>query len=502
MTDQDEAQPQDAAKRETLAMPSLQQAPSCSDLGSGSSGYRRVAIGRVAQQPATELSTSAGSQRRSLMLFLLVADLAALGLSLSLGQYWTAAGPIAGPIAALLLLACPLFALSVMGAYRWSSVAHVSHLPAIGATALGGALSGLVLHKLVLASEGSTGMAVVTLRSAAWVLAFAAWAMASRALARRFIRARESGWAVVALGDADDLVQIGETLKRARLDDRLETIDLADTNAAHRLDELIAERVHCIVLPVGRPAINVALRLALVHARLAGIRVLSLPDLIEELDERVPIAAVDTWWMLELELLPTAGAGPYLVIKRTIDLLIASTALLALLPVMAATALAVRLTSSGPALFTQTRDGLHRKPFTIYKFRTMRTDAEAGGARWASRDDPRVTPIGAFLRKSRLDELPQLWNVIRGDMTLVGPRPERPEFNSMLADSIPWYDLRHLAKPGLTGWAQVRYPYGASVADAIAKLEFDVYYLKHASPGFDLRVLLRTVSVVLGLRGR
>ena len=487
-------------QRETRALPSLSQAPP-GNLG-GTSSYRRVAIGRVSRQEVAETGSDARELRHTLALVLLFADLSALGLSLLLGRYWSEAGPFAGPLAALVLVGCPLLGLCVLGGYRWGSVAYGNNLFSIAVASLGGALVGLVAHKLVLAAYGTTGIAVVTPRSMAWVLGFTAWAVLTRSIAGRLIRRWEAGWAVIAVGDEADRATVAQTLTRSRLADHLATIDPTATDAAYQLDALIAKRVRCVVLPSARTDIDVALRLALVHARLAGVRVLRLPDLVEELEERVPIGAVDTWWMLDIEQLPAAGSGTYLAMKRALDLLLSVPALILLLPVMALTALAVRLTSAGPAFFTQTRDGLHRTAFTIYKFRTMRVDAEAGGARWASTNDPRVTPIGAFLRKSRLDELPQLWNVIRGDMTLVGPRPERPEFNRMLADRIPWYDLRHITKPGLSGWAQVRYPYGASVEDAIAKLEFDVYYVKHASLGFDLRIIARTAAVVLGLRGR
>jgi lipopolysaccharide/colanic/teichoic acid biosynthesis glycosyltransferase len=206
--------------------------------------------------------------------------------------------------------------------------------------------------------------------------------------------------------------------------------------------------------------------------------------------------------MLEQGSLNPGRSAFYTGLKRVLDLTAASVGLLVCSPLMLGTALAVKLTSRGPIFFTQLREGRYKQPFRIVKFRTMRTDAEQAGAQWATKNDPRVTPIGAFLRKSRLDELPQFWNVLVGDMSLVGPRPERPEFNQMLVERIPWYDLRHLAKPGLTGWAQVCYPYGASVEDAIAKLEYEVYWMKKASLRFDLRIILRTIAVVVGLRGR
>ncbi len=137
----------------------------------------------------------------------------------------------------------------------------------------------------------------------------------------------------------------------------------------------------------------------------------------------------------------------------------------------------------------------------MYKFRTMRQDAEAAGAKWASKNDPRVTPVGHFMRLTRIDEVPQLWNVLRGDMAFVGPRPERPEFVPWLTEQLPFYDLRHIIRPGLTGWAQVRYGYGATLEEAREKLAFDLYYVKHASLGFDLLIMFETIKIILRRRG-
>ena len=162
-----------------------------------------------------------------------------------------------------------------------------------------------------------------------------------------------------------------------------------------------------------------------------------------------------------------------------------------------ATAVAVRLDSPGPVIYRQRRVGLKNKDFTLYKFRSMRLDAEKDGAVWAAKNDPRVTKVGGFIRKVRLDELPQLVNVIKGDMSFVGPRPERPEFVAALSEKIPYYYIRHTVKPGITGWAQVSYPYGASVEDSRMKLEYDLYYIKRMSLFFDFKVFLRTVGVIL-----
>jgi lipopolysaccharide/colanic/teichoic acid biosynthesis glycosyltransferase len=171
---------------------------------------------------------------------------------------------------------------------------------------------------------------------------------------------------------------------------------------------------------------------------------------------------------------------------------------------MLLSALLVKLESPrDPILYHQERVGLNGEPFTIHKFRTMRTDAEARtGPVWSKGDgDPRITPVGRFMRKTRLDEIPQLWNVLRGDMSLIGPRPERPAFVEQLTRQIPFYGQRHVVKPGVTGWAQVRYTYGASVEDALEKMQYDLYYVKHMSLRFDIMIALETIKTVVLRRG-
>jgi exopolysaccharide biosynthesis polyprenyl glycosylphosphotransferase len=185
--------------------------------------------------------------------------------------------------------------------------------------------------------------------------------------------------------------------------------------------------------------------------------------------------------------------------KRLLDILCASMGLAIGLPVMAIVALAVRLTSTGPVFYHQQRVGRNGKLFTVHKFRTMKTDAEAEtGPVWAAKaGDPRVTPIGAMLRRTRLDEMPQLWNVLKGDMSFVGPRPERPEFVADLTRQIPYYEQRHSVRPGITGWAQVRYTYGASVEDALEKLQYDLFYIKNLSIPLDLFIIVQTLKTVV-----
>ncbi|RZA07744.1 MAG: TIGR03013 family PEP-CTERM/XrtA system glycosyltransferase, partial [Moraxellaceae bacterium] len=186
-----------------------------------------------------------------------------------------------------------------------------------------------------------------------------------------------------------------------------------------------------------------------------------------------------------------------LIAKRLFDIALASLFFIVLWPFMLLTAIAVKLESPGAVLYHQVRVGLNGKTFRIYKFRSMRQDAEKNGAVWAQKNDARVTRVGAFIRNTRLDELPQLYNVLAGTMSFVGPRPERPEFVKDLSQQIPFYDTRHKVKPGLMGWAQLKYPYGASVEDAKNKLQYDLYYTKNHSFLMDMLIMIQTVEIIL-----
>ena len=187
--------------------------------------------------------------------------------------------------------------------------------------------------------------------------------------------------------------------------------------------------------------------------------------------------------------------------RQVVSIVAAACGLLICLPFFPFVALAVKLSSKGPLFFRQTRVGMGGQNFDVIKFRTRFTDAEAGGAKWATKNDPRVTKVGMFLRKTRVDEIPQLWNVLRGDMGFVGPRPERPEFVKWLSEELPFYYLRTLIRPGLTGWAQVRYGYGATLAETKEKLEYDLYYIKHMSLGLDLLIMFETIKTIVRRRG-
>ena len=200
---------------------------------------------------------------------------------------------------------------------------------------------------------------------------------------------------------------------------------------------------------------------------------------------------------------PSGGSLRLRAVKRTIDVVVAVVVLVLTAPLSVLVALLVKLEDGGPVIFSQRRVGRHGVPFTLHKFRSMRVDAEAEtGPTWARANDPRVTRVGRWLRSLGIDEIPQLWNVLRGEMALVGPRPERPEFVGSLRQAIPFYDHRHAVRPGITGWAQLHRPYAATVEDARRKLEYDLYYLTHLSIGMDLGIMLRTAGMILfGRRG-
>jgi sugar transferase (PEP-CTERM system associated) len=238
----------------------------------------------------------------------------------------------------------------------------------------------------------------------------------------------------------------------------------------------------------------------LVDCRVSGIPITDLAGVYERVRGEVPLESLKASWLIYGPGFAQGGVRSF--VKRTFDLVVSIVLLVLALPVMALTALAIRFESPGPVIYRQERVGRGGRSFTCLKFRSMRLDAEPDGvARWAIESDPRVTRVGRFIRRNRIDELPQLINVIRGDMSFVGPRPERPTFVNELKRTIPYYELRHSVKPGITGWAQVRYSYGASVEDARKKLQFDLYYVKNHSLFLDLLILVETVRVVLFREG-
>ncbi|MEP0191152.1 MAG: TIGR03013 family XrtA/PEP-CTERM system glycosyltransferase [Erythrobacter sp.] len=238
----------------------------------------------------------------------------------------------------------------------------------------------------------------------------------------------------------------------------------------------------------------------LLRIKTKGVHVNDFSSFLERETGRVDLDTVNPSWMIFSDGF-SSGRMFSSALKRVFDITASLILLVLTLPVIALFALIVKLDSKGPAFFRQERIGLYGEPFHLIKLRSMRTDAEKDGAKWASQNDPRITRVGRFIRKVRVDELPQTWSVLKGQMSFVGPRPEVPKFVDDLQEQIPFYGERHMVKPGITGWAQINYPYGASTDDSRKKLEYDLYYAKNYTPFLDLVILLQTVRVVLWPEG-
>ena len=268
--------------------------------------------------------------------------------------------------------------------------------------------------------------------------------------------------------------------------------------AAHML-EVSRKRAHRVIVAMPDRRGNLPV-IELLELRLDGVKVEDATSWLEKMSGRIEIDNLYPSWLIYAE--GFRFSAGFMALRRLISVTIALTGLILILPIVPFVILAIKLDSPGPVFYKQQRVGRNNVPFYVYKFRTMRPDAEAKtGAVWAGADDPRITRIGKFLRASRLDEIPQLWCVLRGDMAFVGPRPERPEFVEWLTRQIPYYRVRHVIRPGITGWAQIRYKYGSTVEDAKEKLQYDLYYIKNISIGLDLLIMFQTVKTILLARG-
>ena len=240
----------------------------------------------------------------------------------------------------------------------------------------------------------------------------------------------------------------------------------------------------------------------LLKYKLNGLQDYNYLEFYEKYENKLPISHLSPKWFLEDSGFEIYYNNFNLKAKRLLDLIFGMIIGICVFPIMILSAIIVKLESKGPVFFIQERIGEGNKKFNIVKFRSMTTDAEKDGPQWASKNDNRVTKWGKIMRATRIDELPQLWNVLRGEMSFVGPRPEREFFIQQLEKEIPYYNLRHTVKPGLTGWAQVKYPYGASIEDSYRKLQYDLYYIKHHDIIFDIKVLLKTITIVVFGKGR
>ena len=269
--------------------------------------------------------------------------------------------------------------------------------------------------------------------------------------------------------------------------------------SAENLSHLVEEHDISVILLSVSPMRSHELMPQLRPLRYAGVEIMDYISISEELAQEIPLAHINDEWLMTAAL--NSSVMQIRKIKRVVDIAVSLLGLIPGIPLILFSGLLIKLTSPGPVIFRQKRVGLGGKSYVLFKLRTMQADAESNGAVWASKQDSRVTGVGYYLRKWRIDELPQLFNILKGEMSLVGPRPERPEFTEKLSAFIPFYNERHLVQPGLTGWAQIRYPYAASFDAAARKLQFDLYYIKNMSFLLDASILLRTFKTILvGLR--
>ena len=269
--------------------------------------------------------------------------------------------------------------------------------------------------------------------------------------------------------------------------------------SAENLSHLVDEHDISVILLSVSPMRSHELMPQLRPLRYAGVEIMDYISISEELAQEIPLAHINDEWLMTAAL--NSSVMQIRKIKRVVDITVSLLGLIPGIPLILFSGLLIKLTSPGPVIFRQKRVGLGGKSYVLFKLRTMQADAESNGAVWASKRDSRVTAVGYYLRKWRIDELPQLFNILKGEMSLVGPRPERPEFTEKLSAFIPFYSERHLVQPGLTGWAQIRYPYAASFDAAARKLQFDLYYIKNMSFLLDASILLRTFKTILvGLR--
>jgi sugar transferase (PEP-CTERM system associated) len=310
----------------------------------------------------------------------------------------------------------------------------------------------------------------------------------ARKVVRQILSQREFAYRVVGFID-DDASRIGERIVNPGIVGT--PADIPALIVKHQIDRII------VGLADRRGKLPVE---ELLRAKMAGIRVEDATTTYERVTGKILIDDLRPSWLIFSDGFRVSRLTRW--VKRSIDLLFSVALAVLSFPLMVLTALAIAIESGRPVLYCQERVGENGGMFTLCKFRSMGLDAEKGGTPvWATAGDTRVTRVGRFIRKTRLDELPQLWNVVRGDMSFVGPRPERPYFVDELAKDIPFYQQRHAVKPGLTGWAQVKYRYGSSLEDAMEKLRYDLYYIKHLSIFFDLTIVFDTVKVVLFRQG-
>ena len=349
---------------------------------------------------------------------------------------------------------------------------------------------------VVRSGSSAVGLIILTVALIGWRLAFT-WLVQLPILVERVY--------VLGTGERAQRVVLGLRqnpelgVEIASWTGKMEGAVTRDSVAAHLMDVVHKQKVHRVIVAMPDRRGTIPMQ-ELLDLRMHGVKIEEATTWLEKISGKIEVENLSPSWLVFGEGFRRSTA--FIMVRRVLSVVISLIGLLCALPLFPLIMLAIRLDSKGPVFYSQTRVGKAGRTFKVVKFRTMRQDAEAAnGPQWADNNDPRVTRIGKFLRFSRIDEIPQLWCVLKGDMAFVGPRPERPEFIEQLSKEIPYYGVRHMVRPGLTGWAQVKYKYGSTVEDAREKLQYDLYYIKNASIGLDLLIMFQTIKTVLLRRG-
>lgn len=380
---------------------------------------------------------------------------------------------------------------------------------------LGMGFLGIVTSSVIYLSGIWFGYALTEVTTLLLILGiFTAWAVTLRLFAVKWLRSQARQTSCLMLGASENALNLAQLLVKKKELGRLfvltepgqdaNRLQDAQINCLGQVKDLAtwSKTPWCAVIAASNSELSHSQMQSLRQMRLQGVRVYDFPDVYENFYYKLPSFLLQDKWLAFSDGFDLIPGDFRFRIKRFGDIIAAALLLILLLPLMLLVSIAIKLDSPGPVFYSQMRTGLNEVPFRVYKFRSMYQDAEKRGAQWAGEKDPRITRVGRILRLTRLDELPQIWNVLRGDMSLIGPRPERPEFDVNLKKVIPYYEVRYGVKPGITGWAQVIYPYGASVEDAYEKLAYDLYYIKNYSIWLDLAIAFKTIRVVLLGKGR
>ena len=473
------------------------------------------------KQPSKYLSTLLMYSRTSRMIIvglLIVGDVIGLIFCLNLAlQLRVSQSLNLGNPTLYALIAIYLFGLYLTDTYKLNrevSGVRLSERAILGILATVSVITSLVYLTGLWGSQAIVGRGVLLIS----VSLFSIWAVLSRSIVDSWLKTNQKPSRFLVLGNYQKIVKFSK--EHRKLNSNTEFVSFSDLagdnvylgssagntatiNGIGNLSSTWKQQYWSGILIDGaEKSLSEQMVRELMDMRLRGVYVYTIADFCEQFWQKIPPAYVQDDWFAFTTGFNILHNRIKAKLKQVIDIVAAAVMIIVSLPITLPIAIAIKLTSPGPIFYSQVRTGLNGKKFRVYKFRSMYQNAESKGIQWAQEKDPRITKIGSFIRLTRIDELPQLWNVFKGEMSLVGPRPERPEFDLQLREEIPYYDVRYLVKPGITGWAQVSYPYGASVEDAYQKVAYDLYYIKNYSLLMDLIIAFKTLRVVVLGKGR